>query len=129
MDAKGAVVYGSRPEDLFTGNCLLVTRGAAERVGRICGDFAHAWADSDYAMRCRREDVPAVSAGVVGRAEGHPNRPSLRGKSLKARCRLLFDPKGWNLHDLWLYRRRNWGVAFAVASCIHMAIRVLLGDR
>ena len=128
-NSKGEIVYGLRPGGLFTGNCVFVPRKAYERLGMICGDYSHAWADSDYAMQAKRAGVGVVSAGVVGRAEGHPNRPSLKGLSLGQRLRLLRDPKGWNLHDLWLYRRRNWGYCAALCSCLHLVMHVAWGER
>ena len=127
-NARGEIVYGKRG-DLFTGNFVLVPRGVYEKVGMICGEFAHAWADSDYALRCKRAGVPVVSCGVVGTSEGHPNRPSLVGKTLSERWRLLFDPKGWCVHDLWLYRKRNWGLCAAIVSSLHLIFHVLKGER
>lgn len=123
----GSVTYGLR-ENLFTGNFVYVPWAAYEKVGPICGKYSHAWADSDYALRCRRADVEFASCGVVGRCEGHPNRPSLSGLPLASRWRLLSDPKGWCLRDLWIYRRRNWGVAAAVFSCVHLFLHVLKGE-
>lgn len=128
-NANGEIVYGMRPGGLFTGNCVLVPRTVYERLGMICGDYSHAWADSDYAMRAKREGIGVVSAGVVGKAEGHSNRPSLKGLSLKDRMALLRHPKGWNLHDLWLYRRRNLGCVAAIFSCLHMVVHVVIGER
>ena len=128
-DAKGEVVYGLQDDGLFTGNCVLVPRKVYERLGMICGDYSHAWADYDYAMMVRRAGIGIASAGVVGKAEGHPNRPSLKGLSLRGRIGMLRDPKGWNLHDLWLYRRRNWGFLAALCSCIHLVVHVLAGER
>ena len=126
-NSKGEIVYGMHPCSLFTGNCVFVPRKVYERIGMICGDYSHAWADSDYAMMAKRAGVCAVSAGVVGRAEGHPNRPSLNGLPLGDRLKLLRNPKGWKIHDLWLYRRRNWGVVAAVASCTHLFLYVVFG--
>lgn len=128
-DSKGEVVYGMRQDGLFTGNCVFVPRKVYERIGMICGDYSHAWADSDYAMQAKRAGIGVVSAGVVGKAEGHPNRPKLKGLSLKDRWRLLRHPKGWNVHDLWLYRRRNWGYVAAIFSCLHMIVHVMIGER
>lgn len=128
-DSKDEVVYGLREGGLFTGNCVLVPRKVYERLGMICGDYSHAWADSDYAMQAKRAGIEVISAGIVGKAEGHPNRPSLRGLSLRDRIGMLRDPKGWNLHDLWLYRRRNWGYCVAICSCIHLLVHVLIGER
>ena len=128
VNAKGEIVYGTRPGGSFTGNCVLVPQKVYEQLGMICGDYSHAWADSDYAMQAKRVGIGVVSAGVVGRAEGHPNRPSLKGLSLRERLGMLRNPKGWNLHDLWLYRRRNWGYCAAVASCLHMIAHVIIGE-
>ena len=128
-NAKGKIVYGMRPGGLFTGNCVLVPRKVYERLGMICGEYSHAWADSDYAMMAKRAGIGVVSARVVGKAEWHPNRPPLKGLSLKRRMELLYHPKGWNLHDLWLYRRRNWGYAVAIFSCLHMIAHVVIGER
>ena len=128
-NAKGEIVYGTRPGGLFTGNCVLVPRKVYEQIGMICGDYSHAWADSDYAMQAKRAAIGNVSAGVVGSAEGHPNRPPLRGLGVGERWRMLFDPKGWNIHDLWLYRRRNWNILAAALSCLHLGVHVLIGER
>lgn len=124
VNARGEVVYGKRG-DLFTGNFVLVPRAVYEKVGMLCGDFRHAWADSDYAMRCKRAGVPVVSCGVVGTCEGHPNRPSLVGLSMCERWAMLWNPKGWCVHDLWLYRKRNWGLVAAVVSCAHLVCHVV----
>ncbi len=126
---EGKIVYGLREGGLFTGNCVLVPRKVYERLGMICGEYSHAWADSDYAMMAKRAGIDVVSAGVIGQAEGHPNRPDLKGVPFCKRMRLLGDPKGWNLHDLWLYRRRNWGLCVALASCAHLALHVMWGER
>ena len=127
INARGEVTYGIRG-DLFTGNFVYVPRSVYEKLGMICGDYHHAWADSDYAMRAKRAGVRVVSCGIVGKCEGHPNRPSLKGLSLRQRWAMLFNPKGWNLHDLWLYRRRNWGVLAALVSCVHLVCHVMRGE-
>lgn len=128
-NGKGGIVYGLREGGLFTGNCVLVPKKVYDRLGMICGDYSHAWADSDYAMQAKRARIEVVSAGVVGKAEEHPNRPSLNGLSPRERVGMLRNPKGWNLHDLWLYRRRNWGYCAAIFSCLHMILHVLVGER
>ena len=99
-NTAGKIVYGLREGGLFTGNCVLVPRKVYERIGMICGEYSHAWADSDYAMMAKRAGINVVSAGVVGQAEGHPNRPSLKGVPFGKRMRLLRDPKGFGCHLL-----------------------------
>ena len=124
-DATGRAVYGLDVNGWVNGNCVLVPRKMYEKVGMICGEYAHAWADSDYALHAKKAGFSIVGAGVVGTTETHPLRPDLSKMTLRERWCSLFDPKGWNLHDLWLYRRRNWGSCRAIASCLHMAIHVL----
>lgn len=128
-NGKGEVVYGLRKGGLFTGNCVLVPRKVYELLGMICSEYSHAWADSDYAMMAKRAGIEVVSAGVVGKSEGHANRPSLKGLTLRERIGMLRNPKGWNLHDLWLYRRRNWGYCAAICSCLHLILHVAIGER
>jgi GT2 family glycosyltransferase len=128
-DASGSIVYGLRTNGIFTGNCVLVPDAVCDKLGLICEDYSHAWGDTDYAMRAKRAGITVVSVGVVGIAESHPNRPSLKNLSLGDRLSLLRNPKGWNLHDLWLYRRRNWGICVAVISCIHLIFYVIAGER
>lgn len=123
-----AVTYGLRG-DTFPGNFVLVPHAIYERVGIICGDYKHAWADSDYALRCKRIGIAATSCSVVGTCEWHPIRPSLRGLTLSQRWSMLSDPKGWCLHDVWLFRRRNFGRLAALFSCAHMVAHVLKGER
>ena len=127
-DASGKEVYGLDVNGWVNGNCVLVTRKIYETIGMICGEYSHAWADGDYALQAKKAGFGVVGAGVVGTtSEWHPIRPSLEGKTLRERWRLLFDPKGWNVHDLWLYRKRNWNAAVAVVSCAHLILRVLRG--
>lgn len=123
-NVKGEMTYGLRG-DLFTGNFVFVPRAVYEKLGLICGEYAHAWADSDYAMRAKHAGIGVVSCGVVGRCEGHELRPSLRGRDLRWRWRSLWDPKGWCVHDVWLYKRRNFGFLQAVVSSVHLVLHVL----
>ena len=124
-DADGKAVYGLNVNGWVNGNCVLVPRAIYKKCGMLCGDYAHAWADSDYAYHVRRVGFPIVGAGNVGAAEWHPIRPDLSKMSFRERLHSLVDPKGWNLHDLWLYRRRNWSVYDAVVSVVHMTCHVL----
>ena len=128
-EATGRKICGLKEGGIFTGNVVLVPREVMERVGIICGEFAHAWADTDYAMRCKRAGVRVVEVENVGTTDSHDLRPALRGKTLRERWALLRDPKGWNVHDLWLYRRRNWGVCAAIVSSLHLIFHVLKGER
>ena len=129
VDSAGKEVYGLNVNGWVNGNFVYVPRKVYEKVGMICGEYAHAWADSDYAIRCKKAGVPIKSCGIVGCTEWHELRPMLEGKNVAQRWRLLFDPKGWNLHDLWLYRKRNFGIHIAILSCIHFLLHVLTDKK
>jgi len=124
-ESTGAKICGLRADGLFTGNFVLVPHSVYDRVGIICGEYRHAWADSDYALQCQRAGVEVVELENVGTTQAHDLRPSLAGLNLRQRWRSLFDPKGWCLHDLWRYRRRNWGLCAAIGSCAHLIVHVL----
>ena len=128
-EATGSKTCGVKEGGLFTGNFVFIPRSVYEKVGMVCGRFHHAWADSDYAMRCRRAGVQVVELERIGMTRAHDLRPMLRGVSLLGRIRFLFDPKGWCVHDLLLYRKRNWGTCAAVASALHLIFHVLKGNR
>ena len=127
--ADGAKTYGLAEDGLFTGNVVLVPEAVRRRVGMIDGGFSHGWADLDYAQRTRRAGVAAVSAGFLGTCESHPLRPHVAGRSLAERRRLLADPKGWALRDVWRYRRRHFGLLPAALSCAHVALHVLFAKE
>lgn len=130
VDNAGESVYGLNVRNVgLAGNCVLVPRTVYDTVGIICDQYAHAWADRDYGMQVEKTGFKLVSAGVVGCAEWHELRPSLKGLTLKERLSLLTDPKGWNVHDLWLLRCRNWNVFYALASCVHMIVHVIIGKH
>ena len=126
-DSTGRLVYGLNVDGWVNGNCVIVPRRIYETVGMICGGYRHAWADSDYALHAKRAGFAVVGAGMVGKTEWHPLRPDLSMMSLSQRWDSLFEPKGWNLHDLWLYRRRNWGIFRAMVSSVHFMAHVLCG--
>ena len=128
-EMTGLKTCGVKEDGLFTGNFVFIPKFAYEKVGLICDQFHHAWADSDYAIRCRHVGVRVLELEGVGATRAHDLRPSLRGVPLFERIRLLVDPKGWCVHDLWLYRRRNWGVSAAVLSVVHFVFHVLKGER
>ena len=129
-DKAGEPVYGLNVRNVgLAGNCVLVPRTVYDKVGIICDQYAHAWADRDYGLQVERAGFELVSAGVVGCAEWHELRPSLKGLTLKKRLSLLTDPKGWNVHDLWVLRCRNRNVFYALASCVHMIAHVIIGKH
>lgn len=127
IDSSGAKVYGLCEDGIFSGNVVFVPRRVYEEVGMICGCYHHAWADVDYALHCKQAGIGVVEVEAVGKAKGHPFRPDPTGCSFRERVSMLLDPKGWCIHDVWVYRRRNFGLIAAMVSCIHLVFHVLMG--
>lgn len=128
IDSSGNPSYGYNVRNTgLAGNFVLVPRVIYEKVGPICDGYHHSWADRDYGMQVEKAGFLIVSCGVVGETEWHPHRPLLKNMSLGERIASLRDPKGWNVHDLWLLRKRNWNVLFAYVSAFHLIVHVLIG--
>lgn len=125
VDETGAKIYGTMDGGVFSGNFVYVPRGVFEKIGLICGAYRHAWGDIDYALRAQLAGVLVRSCGVVGTSSWHPMRPDLRSLNLCQRWATLFDPKGWCVHDVWLYKQRNFGLFQAVCSSVHLVLHVL----
>lgn len=129
VDSFGTKVYGLCEDGVFSGNVVLVPRCVYEVVGMICGCYHHAWADVDYALHCKRAGIGVVEVDAIGKTNGHPFRPDLAGCNFRERISMLFDPKGWCIHDVWVYRRRNFGLIAAMVSCIHLVCHILMWTR
>lgn len=126
------VAYGatrSRPtglpriaDECMNGNLVLIPRDVFKVVGPICGLYHHQYGDYDYGYQLRRKGFQFyVSSKFSGVCPQQPERYlHLRGRSLPARLKLLFEPKGYSLHDAFLYRYRNWGLLRALLSVIHV---------
>lgn len=130
-EITGDRVYGAGNDGLFTGSFVWVPRKVYVKVGILSDAYRHAWADYDYAHRCRRAGIAwRELEGTIGTIRFHPIRPPLAGRSLSERWPLLRDPKGWCLADVWTYRFRNYNVLRAVASCVNLVLHVLVwGER
>lgn len=119
--------FGMRGDkgDWMNGNLVLVSREVYEKVGPICGKYHHAYGDHDYGLMVKRAGfLLRSSTKFCGVCPQQPERYRwLEGRSLIERYRLLFDPKGYNLHDAMLFRFRNWGVIMAAVCFCHMIAR------
>lgn len=130
-EESGERVYGTGNDGLFTGSFVWVPRAVYEKVGMLSDAYRHAWADYDYAHRCRRAGIAwRELVGTVGTIRFHPIRPPLAGCSLRERWAVLRDPKGWCLADVWTYRIRNFSLIRAIISCMNLILYVLVwGER
>ena len=112
----------------FTGNFVLIPQAAYRKVGMISPDYRHARADYDYAERLKRANIPFyVSSHYVGSCPCD-FESRIKGKKLGERMRWLVEPSYYNLHDLFLFKKRHYGLIRAMLSCAHLVLIVLKGS-
>lgn len=111
----------------MSGNFVFVPRGVFKRVGPIYGGYYHAYGDYDYGMMLTRAGIPQYcSSSVLGVCPQQVERYlHFGGRNLFQRVKLLFEPKGYCLHDAVLFKYRNWGVVRAIMSGLHVVIKVV----
>ena len=111
----------------LNGNLVLVPRGAFKRVGALCGDYHHQYGDYDYGWMLRRNGLEFYSSSrFCGVCPQQPERYlHLKGRSLMERLRLLSNPKGYSLHDAFLYSRRNRGLLRGLLTVAHVFTKVV----
>lgn len=125
--------FGMRGDkgDWMNGNLVLVPREVYEKIGPIYDRYYHAYGDHDYGLMAKRAGFPLrVSSPFCGVCPEQPERyHDITGRSLWGRLKLLFDPKGYNLHDAVLFRYRNWGIGMACVCIAHMLVRVIFNTE
>lgn len=118
-----------RAEGWLNGNCVLVPRNVYKRIGMISGEYTHARADYDYAERLKQAGIPFYcSSQYVGVCHNDFGE-KMAGVRLCQRLQMLWKPGYFNLHDLWLIRRRYHGITAAILSCAHLTFIVIRGVR
>lgn len=98
--------------DTFNGNCVLVSRLAAECVGNLDSVFTHGMGDFDYGLRAWGLGCPCwVAPGFVGTcARGGSKRIwEDSSSSLRLRWRALCDIRGLPPKEYRAYLRRHGG--------------------
>lgn len=103
--------------DVIEGNCVLIPRAVARRVGNLDPAFEHAMGDTDYALRARRMGIRAfVAPGVVGYCSVNPLRGSYfdRSLSLGQRWRLIRGRKGLPVRSWLRFTRRHGGLLWPI---------------
>lgn len=113
----------------MNGNFVLIPKTVYKTVGPICGEYNHQYGDYDYGWQLRKKGLEYYSSSrFCGVCPQQPERYlHLENYNLIGRLKLLFQPKGYSLHDAFLYKRRNWGVLRAILSVMHIASKVVIG--
>ena len=111
----------------MNGNLVLIPRAIYEKVGPICGGYSHQYGDYDYGWQVRKHGFQYyASSRFCGVCPQQPERYlHLRNRSLAERMKLLFDPKGFCLHDAFLYKYRNWGLIRGILSAVSVTVKVV----
>lgn len=116
-----------RSNGWLTGNCVLVPKDVYISIGMISAEYTHARADYDYAERLKVAGIPFFcSSNYVGVCRNN-FAEKMKGQVLWMRIKMLYEPGYFNLHDLWLIRRRYHGVWRAICSCAHLILLVIRG--
>lgn len=141
-DRQGGVVVGKLSSDdsfsdvsyslhgnFMNGNFVLVPRETVQKVGKICGSYRHQYGDYDYGLHVVKSGAAlSSSTRICGVCPQQPSRYNrCKGRGLLSRLSLLADPRGHDLHDAFLYKYRNWGLARALLSVVHVSAKVALG--
>lgn len=116
-----------RADGWLNGNLVLVPKDVFESIGMISCEYTHARADYDYAERLKAKGVPFYcSSNFVGVCRNDFG-DKVNHLSLCERVKLLWKPGYFNLHDLWIIRKKYHGNLRAIVSCVHMVIIVFRG--
>ncbi|MDP4013818.1 MAG: glycosyltransferase family 2 protein [Candidatus Nanopelagicales bacterium] len=111
--------------DTFNGNVVLVPWSARHVVGPIDGEFAHAYADTDYGLRARKLGVEIIQvAGSVGECRANV-APDTRAMKITQRWKWLTSPKGLPLGSQARFMKRHGGPEWP-AYFIYGAVRGVL---
>jgi len=90
----------------MNGNCVLIPRSAAERVGNLDARFTHRMGDLDYGFRARRAGCALwIAPGYVGTCAA--NAPADETLPVRERWRRLLGPKGLPPREWWVFTWRH----------------------
>ncbi len=122
--------------DTINGNCVLIPRAVAERVGNLDGAFTHRMADHDYGLRARGLGCSVwIAPGHVGACPRNSPRGTWQDPSLPLlrRLKLVRTPLGLPPREWLVYARRYagrlWPAYWAFPYLRFLASSILAGLR
>jgi GT2 family glycosyltransferase len=127
----------SRLQDCETmnGNCVLIPREVAEKVGNLDASFVHGMGDFDYGLRARALGFEIlVMPGFAGVCNKNPQTGNFSDNSLplRDRWRRIRSTKGLPLREWCIFCRRHAGVMwwiFFVWPYVRLFLSSLLPRR
>ena len=120
------------PCEAIEGNCVLIPRAVALRVGNLDPAFEHAMGDTDYGLRARRLGFRSyVASGVIGHCSPNPLGGTYFDTSLPLarRWQLIKGRKGLPVSSWRLFCRRHGGALWPLHFAWPYAKVVLTGMR
>lgn len=118
--------------DAINGNCVLIPREIALKVGNLDPVFEHAMGDTDYGLRARAEGFECfVSAGVIGYCSENLEIGTHFDDSLpfRKRWRLMLGRKGLPVRSWLHFTRKHGGWLWPMYFCWPYARMLWAGIR
>lgn len=103
--------------DTFCGNCVLIPRQVADRVGNVDPEYQHRWGDVDYGLRALEQDCYVwIAPGFLAECEANPLADRWLDPALSVATRIaeLNSVKGLGKHDWPRCVRRHGGPLWPV---------------
>lgn len=99
--------------DTLNGNCVLISKCVAERVGNLDAKFTHTMGDIDYGFRVKKAGFSlVVMPGFAGQCYSNPISGTYEDETLplKVRMRKILDIKGRPMKPWFVFLWRHFGV-------------------
>ena len=97
----------------MNGNCVLIPRFVAEKVGNLDPNFVHSTGDIDYGLRVRNQGCSVwLAPGYVGECTTNPIEEDIWGSpnlTLAQRFKKIRQPKGLPVEEWKVFARRHAG--------------------
>lgn len=124
----------ARPVDTISGNVVLVSRAAHQRLGNIDPRYEHIYGDLDYGFRARVVGVPVILApGVFGTCGGNPTAGTSSDRSLGVWRRLRLrraEDRSRHARDWRRFARRWSGLGpLSIGYSVAPYLRILMDAR
>lgn len=103
--------------DTFCGNCVLIPKEVASRVGNISDRYQHRWGDCDYGFRALEKGCKSwIVPGYWAECESNPLADRWRDSSLSFSDRIaeLHSLKGLGKQDWYSFTRRHGGLLWPI---------------
>ncbi len=101
------------PCDTVNGNCVLIPRQVAQRIGNLSPGFSHGLGDFDYGLRAKKLGISCwIAPGYIGTCAAHDLRCSYYDRTLPIgeRLRKMRSPTGLPPAREWMcFTRRHGG--------------------